>query len=91
MVGLVSNMNVTEQTNENGLILSICLEKLKRHFKNEFLYGGKISRSQFNFIMSQFRLNRDELKVLLSELTNHYPFLIKYKRGIKIKPNGGTK
>ena len=92
MVELVSNMNVTEQTNKNGsVILSLILQKLARRYSIPFKYGGKISRSQFNQALSQIRFNRDELKDILIELSNRYPNLQRYKRGIKINPNGDVK
>ena len=67
-------------------IFPIILTWMRRHFSNQFCYGGAIPNSELNqFFSCRFSLKKEETRVCLRSLSSHYPFLVRYKRGLKVK------
>ena len=69
--------------------LNIVYNRLKRSFPAQFNIGGNIPNSRYFQIMSWwFRFNKNESKTVLHALISRYNCFSRYKRGIKIEPNG---
>lgn len=66
-------------------IYNIMLCWLQRHFSKEFQYGGNIPQSQLNqFFSCRFSLKKEQTKDCLKILSQKYPKIVLYKRGIRI-------